>query len=247
MMDTARHDDRNWLVVHHLSLVKSMAQRLARRLPRQVELTDLISVGVLGLIDAAGRYQPATGVPFDAFARQRIRGAMLDALRDLDWAPRSLRKLRRSLDTAITQLRHQLQREPTEDEIAAALALTPDEYAGLLDQLRGLDVCALRPLDGSDAHGTPILELCLDPDDGPEAQLERRELTRHLAEAIATLPARERQILALYYEEELTLAEIGAVIGVGESRVCQLRALAIARLRASMRDRLQALTARERA
>jgi RNA polymerase sigma factor for flagellar operon FliA len=230
--------ERDRLVINHVGLVKAMAHRLAQRLPSQVEMTDLISVGVLGLIDAAGRYRPSMGVPFDAFARRRVQGAMLDALRDLDWAPRSLRRMRRDLDATVARLRHDLAREPEEDEIAAAMALSPKEYAKVLDQVRTLEIGAVRQLDATGEDGTPLLELCMDPDEGPDVQLERVELRRLLATALMELPERERQILALYYEEEMTMAEIGEVIGVCESRVSQLRSLALSRLRASMRTAL---------
>jgi RNA polymerase sigma factor for flagellar operon FliA len=229
---------RDQLVMDHVGLVKSLAQRLAQRLPAQVEMTDLISVGVLGLIDAASRYKPSTGVPFDAFARRRVQGAMLDALRDLDWAPRSLRKLRRDLDAAMGRLRHELAREPEDAEIAAAMGLSMPEYERALDQVRTLELGALRQLDAPTPEGASLIELCIDPDEGPEARLERSELRAHLGRALTTLPDRERQILALYYEEELTMAEIGEVIGVCESRVSQLRSLALSRLRTSLRESL---------
>jgi RNA polymerase sigma factor for flagellar operon FliA len=203
-----------------------------------VEIPDLISIGVLGLMDAAGRYRAALGVPFDAFARRRVQGAMLDALRDLDWAPRSLRKLRRDLDAAMAKLRHQLKREPTDLEIAEAMNLSEAEYDRLLDQVRSLELGALRQLDAPNQDGSSLLELVIDPDEGPEVTLERTELRAHLAKALMELPERERQILALYYEEELTMAEIGAVIGVCESRVSQLRSLALSRLRVSLKDSL---------
>lgn len=230
--------DRDQLVITHVGLVKAMAHRLAQRLPSQVEMTDLISVGVLGLIDAAGRYRPSMGVPFDAFARRRVQGAMLDALRDLDWAPRSLRRMRRDLDATIARLRHDLAREPEESEIADAMSMSAEEYAKVLDQVRTLELGAVRQLDATGEDGTPLLELCIDADEAPDAQLERVELRRLLAKALMELPERERQILALYYEEEMTMAEIGAVIGVCESRVSQLRSLALSRLRASMRESL---------
>jgi RNA polymerase sigma factor FliA len=230
--------DRDQLVLEHVGLVKALAQRLVQRLPSQVEMTDLIGVGVLGLIDAATRYKASTGVPFDAFARRRVQGAMLDALRDLDWAPRSLRKLRRDLDSTVGRLRHELGREPNDDEIAAAMSLSGVEYERALDQVRSLELGALRQLDATTQEGVSLLELCIDPDEGPEARLERTELREHLARALAALPDRERQILALYYEEELTMAEIGAVIGVCESRVSQLRTLALSRLRVSLRASL---------
>jgi len=231
-------DARDQLVIDHVPLVKSMAQRLAQRLPSQVEMNDLISVGVLGLIDAAGRYKPTLGVPFDAFARRRVHGAMLDALRELDWAPRSLRRLRREMDSTVANLRHTLGREPEESDIAAAMDLSPQEYDKALEQLRTLEIGSLRQLEAPAPDGTSLLELCVDPSEGAVAQLERKELREHLARAIEQLPERERHILALYYEQELTLAEIGEVIGVGESRVCQLRSLALSRLRTALRASL---------
>ncbi len=227
--------ERDRLVVSHVGLVKAMAQRLARRLPAQVEVADLVSIGVLGLVEAAGRYQPATGVPFDAFARRRVHGAMLDALRDLDWAPRSLRKLRRHVDSTIAQLRSQVGREPTEAEISTALGMNAEQYAAALEQLRTLEVAMIRPLEDTTSDRQPLLDVCIDPDEGPDLRLERRELRQLLAAAITELPERERQVLALYYEEEMTMAEIGEVLGVCESRVSQLRSLAISRLRSALR------------
>lgn len=230
-LETVDIETRDKLVMEHVGLVKALASRLAHRIPAQVELSELISVGVLGLIDAAGRYRPSLGVPFDAFARRRIHGAMLDALRELDWAPRSLRKMRRRVDSTVAQLRHDLQREPKEVEIATALDITEPEYEKVLDQLRSADLAVIKR---ASSDGRDELEVAVDPDEGPHAHLERSELRAMLAEAITELPERERQILALYYHEELTLAEIGQVIGVGESRVSQLRTQAITRLRASL-------------
>jgi RNA polymerase sigma factor for flagellar operon FliA len=227
---------RDDLVMQHVGLVKLLAQRLAHRVPSHVEVDDLIGVGVLGLIDAATRYKPDTGVPFDAFARRRIHGAMLDSLRELDWAPRSMRRMRRNVESAIGSLRRTLGREPAEPEIAAALSQTTEEYAKTIDQLRTLEVGAIRSLDAPTEDGATRLELCVDPDEGVVAKLERQEMRALLARAITTLPERERHILAMYYEEEMTLAEIGAVIGVGESRVSQLRTQAIARLRATLAE-----------
>ena len=158
--------DRDALVLQHVSLVKALAQRLAQRLPAQVEMTDLVSVGVLGLIDAATRYKPSTGVPFDAFARRRVQGAMLDALRDLDWAPRSLRKMRRDLDAAISKLRHELRREPEDLEIAEAMSLSEIEYDRLLNQVKSLELGALRQLEATNQEGGSLLDLVSIPTKG---------------------------------------------------------------------------------
>jgi len=224
---------RDTLVIQHIDLVRSMASRLGRRLPSQVELSELVSVGVLGLIEAANRYQPSLGVPFDAFARRRIHGAMLDSLRGLDWVPRSLRKLQREVDGTITTLRHTLGREPESEEIAAAMGVTVDQYDAKLDELRLADLAVVQSGAGDESPG--LLEVAVD-EDGPYRQLERSELRARLAGALKALPERERQILALSYQEELTLAEIGEVIGVGESRVSQLRTQAVARLRSIMQE-----------
>jgi RNA polymerase sigma factor for flagellar operon FliA len=229
-------EQRNQLVLAHVGLVKALAIRLAQRVPASVEVNELISVGMMGLVEAAQRFDPTTGVPFDAFARRRIHGAMMDSLRGLDWAPRSVRKMRRDVDSAVSGLRHRLGREPQESEIAEALDVSEDEYARMLDQLRSVEIAAVRQLD--DERASEILDVAAD-EDSPQLQLERAELRAHVAQAIAGLPERERQILSLYYEHELTLAEIGAVIGVGESRVSQLRTQAIARLRSRVRQSLQ--------
>ncbi|MGE0813510.1 MAG: sigma-70 family RNA polymerase sigma factor [Vicinamibacterales bacterium] len=228
---------RDQLVMEHVGLVKAMASRLANRLPPQVEVSELVSVGVLGLIDAAGRFRPSLGVPFSAFARRRIHGAMLDALRGLDWAPRAVRKLRRDVDATIASLRFKLGREPEAGEIAEAMDVSETEYERMLDRLRSAELASIRQSSVSE-DGRTMLEVEIEPSEGPHARLEREEMRRLLASAITDLPDRERHILALYYEEELTLAEIGQVIGVGESRVSQLRSQAIARLRASLSVRL---------
>ena len=230
-------ETRDRLVMEHVGLVRALAGRLAHRVPSQVEVSELISVGVLGLIDAASRFKPSLGVPFDAFARRRIHGAMLDALRDLDWAPRSVRKLGRTMDGTVARLRHELGREPQEKEIAGALNVSDVEYGRILDQLKTAELATIRQATSED--GTNSLEVAIDPGEGPYATLERQELREFLAEAITELPERERHILALYYHEELTLAEIGEVIGVGESRVSQLRTQAIGRLRSRLATRMQ--------
>jgi RNA polymerase sigma factor for flagellar operon FliA len=231
-------ENRDALVMSHVGLVKVLANRLAGRIPPQVEVSELIGVGVLGLIDAAGRYRPALGVPFDAFARRRIHGAMLDALREMDWAPRSLRKLRRDVDDAMAKLRHSLGREPEAEEIASVLNVSTEQYDKMLDGLRATEIAAVRQANPDDSR--QLLDIAVGPEeDSPHARLERRELAGLLVRALADLPERERQVLSLYYEQELTLAEIGEVIGVSESRVSQLRSQAIARLRTRMQEFLK--------
>ena len=228
----------NQLVLEHVGLVKALASRLAQRVPSHIELNELVSVGLMGLVEAARRYQPSLGVPFDAFARRRVHGAMVDSLRGMDWAPRSVRRMRRDVDGAISRVRHQLNREPTDLEIAGALSVSEPEYHRMLDQIRAVDLAAIRQLEsGPDEQS--LLDVAFDPEEGPHALLERAEMREHLARAILEIPERERHILSLYYEHELTLAEIGEVIGVGESRVSQLRTQAIARLRSRLRESLQ--------
>jgi len=228
--DVRRRDE---LVMDHLDLVRILASRLGRRLPQQVELSELISVGVLGLIDAANRFQPSIGVPFDAFARRRIQGAMLDALRRLDWVPRSVREQRRAYDAAVVRLRLSLGREPNHAELSKDLGLSAAEYDRMRDRIRHAELAALQPLDD---RRPDDLELAPTPEADQHTRLERLELRRWLAAAVTRLSERERQILTLSYIEERTLAEIGRVIGVGESRVSQLRSRAIDRLRSSLSD-----------
>ena len=230
--------NRDQLVIEHVDVVKSIANRLARRLPPSVETNDLISIGMLGLIDAAGRYRPWLGVPFDAFARRRVLGAMLDELRSLDRAPRSVRRLSREVESTLGKLRSELRSEPTEAEVAQAMDMSEDEYQKAIEQLRGVEFGVMRELDVTDDQGEPLIALTVGEEERPDAQLERTEMKEMLAAALGTLPERERTILSLYYEQELTLKEIGAVIGVCESRVSQLRALAVSRLRVSLRETL---------
>ncbi len=230
-------DAANRLVLDHVELVRTLAARLAHRIPSHIEFNELVSVGMMGLVEAARRFQPARGVPFDAFARRRVHGAMVDSLRGMDWAPRSVRRMRREVDAAIARVRHELRREPTEQDMAVALNVSEDDYRKMLDQIRAVDLATLRQLESPDDH--PLLEVAIESDEGPHARLERAELREHLGRALMQIPERERQILSLYYEHELTLAEIGEVIGVGESRVSQIRTQAIARLRVSLRESLQ--------
>jgi len=230
----AAAEGRNRLVLDHVQLVRAVACRLSHRLPASVELSELIAIGTLALVDAAGRYRPALGVPFEAFARQRVHGAMLDSLRGLDWAPRSLRRKQRAIDGAISRLRHSLGREPEAAEIARALALSEADYEKMLDDVRAAELATIRLTSGS-SDGHSLVELAVEPGDDQCRRLERAEVAEQLAAAVAQLPKRERQILSLCYQEEMTLAEVGAALGVSESRISQLRSQAIARLRVSLR------------
>jgi len=224
---------RNELIVAHLGLVKVLASRLARRVPSQVEVIELVSAGIVGLVDAARRYEPSLGVPFDAFARRRVHGAMLDSLRGLDWAPRSVRRMRRDLDGAIAKLRGQSQREPTEEEIAKELNLGEAAYNRMLDQVRALDVGAVRQANPK-GGASLVLELAIDPDESPYQRIERAELRKHLAHAIAELPERERIVLGLRYglagEDPTPLREIGRRLGITPERVRQIESRALSRL-----------------
>lgn len=225
-----QREQRDRLVLDHLTLVRALAGRLSRRLPSHVDGEELVGVGVMGLVEAAGRYESSTGVPFDAFARQRIHGAMLDELRRLDRAPRSVRSQQRALEQTLGRLRHELRREPESKEIAAAMSLSEEDYDHLLDQLQAAELPSLGRAGGPDGERS-LIDIAIDTAAGPYAQLERRELRARLAAALRQLPERERQIIALYYDDELTLAEIGKVFGIGASRASQLRTQAIVRMR----------------
>jgi RNA polymerase sigma factor for flagellar operon FliA len=227
--DAVLRQRRDALVLAHLDLVKSVAGRLASRLPAEVEVAELVGVGTLGLIEAAGRFRASLRVPFSAFARRRIHGAMVDALREGDSATRAVRRGRREVDRTTAELRHRLGAEPSNADIAAALDLSEEEYDRRLAHIRSAERKVIR-LDGL-VDVDAIAVSCAEAH-GPHARLERKARAGRLAAAVAQLPERERTILKLYFDDELTLAQIGAEIGVGESRVSQLRTQALAQLRA---------------
>jgi RNA polymerase sigma factor FliA len=226
-------DERNALVESHLPQVRFIADRLAAKLPPSVEREDLIGAGILGLIDAASKFDPARGVLFKTYAEMRVRGAMLDSLRDLDWVPRSMRRRSREVEATYSRLQNEFGRAAHDDEVAASLGLEIGKFQHLVGELSGLMVTSFGEME-SDGRAPAINNVPDSPELTPLALYERSEASARLAEAITCLPERERHVLSLYYVEELTMKEIGAVLGVTESRVSQIRTQAIQRLRAAL-------------
>ncbi len=223
------------LVREYLPLVKRIAYHLMTRLPASVEVDDLIQAGLIGLLDAVERYDDSQGANFETYATQRIRGAMLDELREADWASRNVRKAARQIENAIHTLEQRLKRPPTELEIAEELKLDIHAYFSLLNDARGAQLLYYEDLHEED--GDDFLERFADDISlGPFDIITSRAFKRALAQAVAQLPEREKQLMGMYYEQEMNFKEIGAVLGVSESRVCQLHSQAITRLRSRLRD-----------
>jgi RNA polymerase sigma factor for flagellar operon FliA len=226
--------ERNVLINETLPLIKHIAHRVATRLPANVEISDLINAGVLGLLDAIEKFEPERNVKFKTYAEVRIRGAILDSLRNLDWAPRSLRKKSKDLEKVYAELTQKLGRPATDEEVSEAMGENIENFHALLDQLHGLTIGSFENLsDGDDSENYVNYY----PDDGsndPYTKFETNELTALLSEAIEDLPEKERLVLSLYYYEEFTMKEIGALLGVNESRVSQLHTKATLRLRSKL-------------
>jgi RNA polymerase sigma factor for flagellar operon FliA len=216
----------------HLPKVKYIAERFAAKLPASVAREDIYGAGVLGLIDAVDRYDSSRGVAFTTFAELRVRGAILDNLRSLDWASRGARRRSRELQTAYSQLEQELQRPATEVEVAERMKISVAEVYSTLQEGRGLSITALDEAD--DATGLSPADTVAASDPSPFDEVLSTEQKHRLSEAISLLPDRERQVIALYYVDELTMKEIGAVLSVTESRVSQLRSQAILRIRGAM-------------
>ena len=228
---------RDEVVVEFAPLVKRIANRLAARMPANMDVNDLIQAGMIGLLDAIEKYDPGREAQFRTYAEFRIRGAMLDDLRAGDWVPRSVRERADQVARANVGLRAELGRQPDEEEIAERMGLTLDEYHILLFKSRVIPLLKIEDLHGhrdDEDHGN-IFDILEDPSIGnPLDALSLRNIHEKLQAAITELPERERLVLSLYYDEELNLKEIGQVLGITESRVSQIRTQAILRLRAAV-------------
>ncbi len=229
----AGDDDR---VTRHAPLVKRIAYHMVSRLPASVDVEDLIQVGLMGLMEAARNFDPTAGVQFETFASQRIRGAMLDELRNADWASRQTRRNMREIENALATLEHQLGRAPSESEIARSMGLPLDEYQRMLADARGHQLVYYEDFEDEDEHNNYLDQVAADHSANPFNQIADAGFKSMLVEGIKKLPEREQLVMALYYDEELNLKEIGAVLGVTESRVSQLHSQAIGRLRAQLKD-----------
>jgi RNA polymerase sigma factor for flagellar operon FliA len=225
---------RERLILHYSPLVKFVAGRLGSGLPAHVDEGDLVSYGLLGLIGAIERYDPDRDVKFETYAIARIKGSIIDELRAMDWVPRSIRSRAREIERAMSQLEAQLHRAPTDEELAQKIGITEEELGDSLNDISRSSIAALDELWTVSAGGDQIALIdTIEDTSGPEPQsaLAQTELKEALAEAIARLPEREKLVVTLYYYEELTLREIGEVLGVTESRVSQLHTKAILRMK----------------
>lgn len=228
-------DQRERLILEHLPQVRLIARRIQERLPENISLEDLVSTGVVGLISAIDNFDSSHNVKLKTYAEYKIRGAILDSLRGLDWAPRQKRRKSKQIEAAITVAEQRLQRAPTEEETAAQLEITIEEYHQWLVEIRGLNIASLE-YAGSE-QGKDLLQYIPDERQNlPSTLLEKSELERLLAEGIDNIPAIERTVLSLYYHEELTLREIAQVVNLHESRISQLKSQAILRLRSHLSE-----------
>lgn len=228
--------DRNALIKQYQPLVRRLAHHMMAKLPANVQVDDLIQVGLIGLSEALTRYEAAQGVQFETFATQRIRGAMLDELRGSDWMSRGSRKSQKEIEQALRRLEHQLGRTPLESEIAADMGLSLVDYQALLGKVRGTQLVYLEDMARSNEDDDSYLDRHVgDSEADPMNMLRDHRLRQALVAAIKGLPEREQFIMSMYYEKDMNLKEIAAVLDVTESRICQLHSQSIARLRAKMR------------
>jgi RNA polymerase sigma factor for flagellar operon FliA len=232
---------RERLILHYSPLVKFVAGRVAAGLPQNIEQSDLVSYGIFGLIDAIDKFDPGRGYKFETYAISRIKGAIIDELRSIDWVPRSVRAKARSIERAYSKLENELRRSPEDREVAKELGMTEDELASVLGQISFVGVVALDELlsAGSErGSGATVGDTIAGGGHDPVEAFESEEMRQVLADAINRMPDRERLVLTLYYYEGLTLAEIGNVLGVTESRVCQIHTKAIFQLRSRLSEPL---------
>jgi len=229
------------MIMESLPLVKFLAQRLQSRLPASIEIDDLISAGVIGLMDAADKFEHNRGLQFSTYARQRINGAMLDYLRDLDWAPRSIRRKSRDMKTALDKVERELGRPANDEEIAAEMNISLNQYYKLTGDLKGAVVgnfeSAVDRSDSGSSESVDMVDLVADPlENSPYHQFERTELKEQLAAAINKLSEKQRLVMSLYYYEELSMLEIASILNVNESRVSQIHSAAVKILRNKLRS-----------
>lgn len=228
--------EREDYVRRYAPLVRRLAHQMIARLPANVELDDMIQAGMMGLMDAIGRFEEAQGTQFEAYAASRIRGAMLDELRANDWLPRSARKSQRDIENAIHRLEGKLKRAPTELEIAKEIGIAVAEYQEMLNEARGAQLIYFEDIGGASDDEDYLERHIADEGADPGDILRDKRFRTALVAAIEELPEREKQLMSMYYEQDLNLREIGAVMGVTESRVCQLHSQAVARLRAKLKQ-----------
>ncbi|MDB5990638.1 MAG: fliA [Herbaspirillum sp.] len=229
--------DKNHLLTQHGPLVKKLAHQLKARLPPNVEVDDLIQAGMMGLLDAISRYEDTHGAQFETYAVQRIRGAMLDELRSSDWLPRSIRQNMRKVEDAVQVLTQQLGRTPQESEMAKQMDLTLVQFQTLLGECGGHQLIYYEDFHDSEGGHEHFLDrFAASEGQDPSQGLIDESFRSAVIDAINRLPEREKILMGLYYEQEMNLKEIGAVLGVSESRVCQLHSQAIARMRSTLRE-----------
>lgn len=228
--------DVNAMLRQYSPLVRRLAHQMMAKLPANVEVDDLIQVGMIGLADALSRFDPAQGVQIETFATQRIRGAMLDELRGADWLSRGTRKQQRDIEKAVHRLEQRLGRAPQESEIAVEMGLSLDDYQEMLGKVRGTQLIYLEDMSGDEGDQDFLDRHVADRGSDPQHLLQDDRMRHALVEAIKKLPEREQLVMSLYYEEDMNLKEIAAVLGVTESRVCQLHSQSIARLRVKLRE-----------
>lgn len=233
--DVISPEERERLILEHLPQVRLIARRIQERLPKNVSLEDLVSTGVIGLISAIDHFDASHNVKLKTYAEYKIRGAILDSLRGLDWAPRQKRRKTKQIEAAIASAEQRLTRAPAEDEIAAELGIPLEEYHGWLVEVCGLNVASLEY--AANDQSRDLLHTLPDKEESlPSTLLERSELQRLLAQGIDQIPEIERTILGLYYHEELTLREIAQIVKLHESRISQLKSQAILRLRGRLAE-----------